>query len=978
MRHIEGTFRGFGNCDLYFQSWHPDRPSSGVVALVHGLGGHSGILRNVVEYLVPQGYEVYAMDLRGHGRSQGQRGYINSWTEFREDLQAFIQRIRQQRAHCPLILWGHSMGGTIALDYALHRPDQLQGLIVSAPALSQIHVPPHKLVVGQLLSQFLPHFRLPAGLANSLADRDRVALAAYLQDPLRHEWGSARLVTEFFRTVNWINYHAAELRVPLLLMHGTADGVTSPVGSRAFFERVVFPDKEHHEYPGAYHDLYDDIARFTMFNDVEVWLDRHLDEAEHCQPYSACLLVHEAPKTASTHLGHSIPSLLDRACLEHPNATAFNQWRSAQTASTESAPAHWQQIANQTLQQQMEATALGFQALGLSQGDRVALLMHSNLDFIVTDLGCLLAHLVDVPIDLTQTIEHMLFAIEDSGARALVVTDLNLLQELAPYLNQLSQLERIVLAETTENWQSASHQIGLPRALHIITLERLQTLGESHRSTEKLTALRSAIQPQDLATIIYIPSPNGELIGVTLTHENISANALATFGELPDLGMGNSETVLAFLPLTHIFARQLLYGHLSYGHSIYFSDSRRLFKHLQEIRPTVFATVPILLEKIHQQLYDRAPKLKSRWSRIGYAWALGLAQRHELSATPTDAIYPQLLKLADRTVYRHWRAIFGGRLKYLLSGGAALPAPIANTLTAAKIPILQGYGLTQTAGVVCFNRPSNNRAGSVGPPIPGIELAIAPDQEILVRGPYITPGYYQNSTATAQLIDPQGWLHTGDYGNISTDGHLQITGLKKPLFKLSTGKYIAPQPIEQRLRESALISHVLLTGSDRPFCAALIFPNFTELRAQTQVESSRTNAELLQDPCIQSWFQTIVDQANCHLPYWSMIKRFRLVDAELSSANGLLNDQQQIHRYRIGLRFPLEIAAIYGDELPQGKPPKPKRAKPELQNFKRKLKRQIPSPDRPEPLTIPTISCPRPTPASCPTIAQSLPPRFTT
>ncbi len=977
MKHTEGTFKGFEDCNLYFQSWHPERASEAIVVLIHGLGGHSGILGNVVEYLVPQGYEVYAMDLRGHGRSQGQRGHINAWQEFREDLRAFLQQIRQHQAHCPLILWGHSLGGTIVLDYALRFPEQLQGLIVSAPALSQISVPTPKLLVGQLLSKVLPHFSLTAGLAKRLATRNQVALAAYLQDPLRHEWGTARLVTEFFRTVDWINYHAAELRVPLLIMHGTADRVTSPEGSRAFFERVLLPDKEHHEYSGAYHDLYDDLDRMTMFNDVEVWLDRHLESAEHCQPYSACLLVHQSsPSNPVTVLGKTLPALLDAACEQHPNATAFNQWSSD----------GWQTWSNQALQQQVEAVALGLPHLGLNADDRVAFLMQSNVHFAVADLGCLLAQLVDVPIDLTQTLEHIVFAIRHSGAKALIVTSVDLLTELTPYLVDLPDLKWVIVVEATDDWAQVQRAIALPPALQITSLEAVQTLGEAQRSADALAKLRQALQPQDLATIIYIPNATGELVGVPLTHENISGNALATFGELPDLGWGEAEVALAFLPLTHIFARHLLYGHIYYGHSVYFSDAHHVIKHLQEIRPTVLATVPVLLEKIYQQIRDRGGKLKSRWARIAFAWALGIAQRHQLGQ-PTDRLYPKLLKVADRAVLRHWRSLFGGRLKYLLSGGAALNAEVTNVLTAAGIPILQGYGLTQSGGVVCFNRPNFNRAGTVGAPIPGVELAIAPDQEVLVRGPYITAGYYQNPTATADLIDAEGWLHTGDFGSMTIAGQLQITGVKKPLFKLSTGKYIAPQPIESRLQASPLVAHMMLVGADRQYCAALIFPNLPVLRAQvknlgltnsnlaasnlavsdltasnlTASNLGLSDAELLKHPCVLGWYQAVVDAANCHLPYWSMVKRFRLVNLELTIDNGLLNCHQEIHRHRINQKLPLEIAALYGEELPQ--PRRKKLAKP---------------PDAPRAAAMPTISCPTPPSAACPADAQSLHPRFTT
>lgn len=291
MKHIQGSVTGFRGCQLYYQSWQPLQPSQAMIVLVHGLGGHSGVFQNVVEYLVPQGYEVYAFDLRGHGRSPGQRGHINRWQEFREDLRAFLQYVRSQRTCCPLIIWGHSLGGTIALDYALQSPDEIQGLILTAPALGKINVARTKLVLGRVLSRTVPRFSLKLGIRTQFGSRNPGAIAAYAQDPLRHEYGSARLATEFFKTVRWIYAHASELKIPLLIMHGSSDRVTLPEGSRAFFEQVIFPDKEHREYDGNYHDLYVDDGYEEIFSDLKTWLDQHLDQAQYCQPFSSFELI---------------------------------------------------------------------------------------------------------------------------------------------------------------------------------------------------------------------------------------------------------------------------------------------------------------------------------------------------------------------------------------------------------------------------------------------------------------------------------------------------------------------------------------------------------------------------------------------------------------------------------------------------------------------------------------------------------------
>ncbi|WNZ48407.1 alpha/beta hydrolase [Leptolyngbya boryana CZ1] len=282
MKHREGTLAGWQGMNLHYQSWHPDEPSQAVVTLVHGLGGYSNVFQNAVEYLVPQGYEVYAFDLRGHGRSAGQRGHINAWAEFREDLRLFLRFVRSQRTSCPMILWGHSLGGTIVLDYVLRSPDEIQGLIVTAPALGKVKISLVKLAIGRIMSRTVPRFSLRLGLRHLGASNPIVE--AYLNDPLRHDYASARLATEYFSTVRWIYRHAAELNIPLLIMHGSSDHVTLPEGSRLFFQQVIFPDKEHREYPGNYHDLYMDADCELVFSDLKDWLKRHLIGAKTCQP----------------------------------------------------------------------------------------------------------------------------------------------------------------------------------------------------------------------------------------------------------------------------------------------------------------------------------------------------------------------------------------------------------------------------------------------------------------------------------------------------------------------------------------------------------------------------------------------------------------------------------------------------------------------------------------------------------------------
>ncbi|MBD2434061.1 MULTISPECIES: alpha/beta hydrolase [Fischerella] len=287
MTHIEGTFAGAGGLNLYYQSWQPEGELRAIIAIVHGLGAHSGLFINAVQHLLPLGYAVYAFDLRGHGRSPGQRGHINSWAELREDLHTFLTHIQEQSFGCAYFLWGHSLGAVIAVDYALRFPQSLQGLILTAPALGKVNLPLLKVALGRMLSQVWPNFSLKVGFDKGKNLRGQNYLT--IQDPLRHEYGSARLAAEFFATEKWVETHACELQVPLLILYSSEDKIAPPEGCVAFFQKIAFPDKESYEYPGDYHDFHLDLNYQKILVDLENWLERHLDGEIENQS-SRCLI----------------------------------------------------------------------------------------------------------------------------------------------------------------------------------------------------------------------------------------------------------------------------------------------------------------------------------------------------------------------------------------------------------------------------------------------------------------------------------------------------------------------------------------------------------------------------------------------------------------------------------------------------------------------------------------------------------------
>lgn len=274
-RNFDGTFQNANGLELYYQSWYPQGLARAVLVIVPGHGGHSGIFTKMVEYLTKRHYIIYSFDLRGNGRSPGQRGYINSWAEYRADLKSFLKLVKSKEPDLDLFLIGQSMGGTIALDYILRESNQLQGLILLSPALG-LGVASWKLFLGQVLSSILPRFSLDTSIGGfSAASRDPEVVAACAKDPLRHTQGTARLATELLKTINWISAHAAEIEVPLLILHGGADKVTLPQSSQILFERLTNRDKERREYPDSYHELHCDINYQEVLADMDDWIKRH-------------------------------------------------------------------------------------------------------------------------------------------------------------------------------------------------------------------------------------------------------------------------------------------------------------------------------------------------------------------------------------------------------------------------------------------------------------------------------------------------------------------------------------------------------------------------------------------------------------------------------------------------------------------------------------------------------------------------------
>ena len=619
--------------------------------------------------------------------------------------------------------------------------------------------------------------------------------------------------------------------------------------------------------------------------------------------------IYTAPSDAGdVALGQTLPELLYDACSAYENPQALNQ-------PTDEG---WEPLSLDQFRVQSEETALGLLDLGLERGDRVALLLESDVPFCIMDMGCLIAGLIDVPLYLSSSADQMQYVAEHSEAKALAVANPKRLEQAAEILPDLPEIETVILCDPGENPALPS----LPNRIELVTLGEVRQRGREATSDQDtdIQALRDQIDADDLATIIYTSGTTGQPKGVMLSHENISSNAVNSVGELREFETGaEGEVVLSFLPLTHVFARMLQYAFMMRGVSIYFTHPDDLVEALSKVRPTAFASVPRVLEKVYAGIRKKILGLDGLQRTIG-DWALDLAQEYEIDES-MSGIYKMKRAVADRLAFKKWRASLGGRVKWIVVGGAALQPDLANTLAAAGIPTIQGYGLTETSPVIAFTRPQRTKPGTVGEPIPGVEVRIADDGEILTRGPHVMQGYYKRSEKTDEVLTEEGWFHTGDVGEVDEHGFLKITDRKKDLFKLSTGKYVMPQPIENQLGSQPPVDKAVVVGSDRKFCAALIFPTEDQVRAEADergLDPEGTFEKLLRSPEIVDAFRTLLMEANEGLDHWATVKRFALVPDELTIESGLLTPTLKVKRPQIQKTFGTEIDALYyEDEAPE-------------------------------------------------------------
>jgi long-chain acyl-CoA synthetase len=560
----------------------------------------------------------------------------------------------------------------------------------------------------------------------------------------------------------------------------------------------------------------------------------------------------------------------------------------------------WQPISSDQIYQRVRALAQAFLSWGAQKGDRIALIAENRWEWVVTDFAALAIGAADVPIYPTLTGEQIAELIGDAGCRIAVVSTRQQYDKLNSVRARTS-LERIVTMEAPAP----------EGAISFGSLIDDYDMRGSERDPV-FDALVRSVEPKDLATLIYTSGTTGEPKGVALTHGNIAANQ----NYAPqDFSFNSTDACISFLPLSHVTARALDYVMYNSGAQVvYCSQFDKLPQAMKEIKPTVIVGVPRVFEKIRQAVESRSA-LSPVKKRL-LAWAIRTGSN--FIDTVYDGRKPSSTGwgLANKLVYSKVSEAFGGRVKVFVSGGAPLGIDTARWFASVGIALWEGYGLTETSPVISLNTPRHHRMGAAGMPIGNVELKFAEDGELLVRGPSVFPGYWNKPDANAECFDAEGWFRTGDIGRFDADGFLFITDRKKELLKTSGGKMVAPQPIENKLKNSILVAQAALVGDKHKFISALISPNFVALEdwARQHGVEAASRAHLVAHSRVVALYGEIVREVNGTLANFETLKRFRVVADEWTQESGELTPSMKLKRRVLTQKYAAAIAELYEDE----------------------------------------------------------------
>jgi len=554
--------------------------------------------------------------------------------------------------------------------------------------------------------------------------------------------------------------------------------------------------------------------------------------------------------------------------------------------------------------------AYGLLSMGFKRGDKIATVTNNRPEWNFADMGMMQTGVVHVPIYPTISLDEYEHILIHSDVQAIIISDKILYGKLKELIAGIKRIKRVFTfndVEGVENWSK------------FIDTGKLN----QEKFRDELTQIKNDISPDEMATLIYTSGTTGSSKGVMLSHRNIVSNFIATAKIQP---LDHKHKVLSFLPLCHIYERMVNYKFQYKGISIYYAESfGTIAANLKEIKADGFNTVPRLLERVFDKIVAKGKDLEGAKKRI-FFWALNLGLRYELNGA-NGILYEAQRKIADKLVFSKWREALGGQVKIIVSGGSALQPRLARVFWAAGMRVIEGYGLTETSPVIAVNHAEwpNIKFGTVGPLLENVEVKFAEDGEILTKGPNLMLGYYKDLDYTKQVVDKDGWFHTGDVGKLEDGKFLKITDRKKEIFKLSSGKYVAPQMLENKFKESIFIEQIMVVGENEKFASALISPNLEYLHSWATLHKIqfRENKELVCTKQVMDRYQKEVDAINKTLGEHEKIKRFRIVCEEWSPQSGELSPTLKLKRAIIYNKYDPILREIY--YYPNLDKPKPNR-----------------------------------------------------
>jgi long-chain acyl-CoA synthetase len=562
-------------------------------------------------------------------------------------------------------------------------------------------------------------------------------------------------------------------------------------------------------------------------------------------------------------------------------------------------------ISHKEVAERVRHAARGLSSLGINRGDRVAILSENRPEWAIADYACLTTGLTDVPIYPTLPADQIAYVLKDSGAVAVFVSTRTQAEKVKGIRPQLPAIKSVIGFDDIPTLTDMS----------IAELERRGAQGESSESTARYRSDALTVKPDDLATIIYTAGTTGEPKGVMLSHDNIYSNVAAARNAIPFEGR---DIALSFLPLSHIFER--MGGHYmmwATGTSIAYAESFDTIPiNMQEVRPTLVLSVPRLYEKMYARILETALTGGFLKKKI-FFWASAVAERwanEKLAGREPGGLLARQYAIAQKLVFSKLKARTGGRLRYFVSGGAPLSPEINKFFYASGLVILEGYGLTETSPVIAVNTPENFRIGTVGKAIDGVEIKIASDGEILSRGPNVMKGYYKKPEATREAIEPDGWFHTGDIGELR-DGFLAITDRKKDIIVTAGGKNIAPQPLENKVKTNKYVAQAVMLGDKRKFPSMLVVPNFDQLEKWAMRRNIiwTDRAQLLRMPTIQAKMEQEVNKELAGAAHFELPKKIGLLEHDFSIERGELTPKLSVKRRAIDQHYKALIDSLYAE-----------------------------------------------------------------